>query len=164
MQSAAAALFVEYEPRIRAYVAFRIRNDADVDELVGEVFRRVVGSNPPAEPGASRAWLFRIAHNLVVDHYKRRRLPTIPLLDFDRADDAPSLPDRLVRDERLRAIDTAMAALPGRQRAAIYLRYYEQLPYEEVVAILGAPDGTVRNLVYRGLKRLAAQLHDWEAD
>ena len=57
-----------------------------------------------------------------------------------------------------------MIGLPGRQRAAIYLRYYEELPYEEVVVILGMPAATVRSLVHRGLKRLAMQLRDWEPE
>jgi RNA polymerase sigma factor (sigma-70 family) len=164
VQSAAAALFLEHEPRVRAYVSFRIRNQADVDEMVGEVFRRVLGSRPPAEPDASRAWLFRIAHNLVVDHYKRRRFLTLPLLDFDRPDDAPSLSDRLIHDERLHAIDLAMARLPGRQRAAIYLRYYEELGYEDVASVMGTPVVTVRSLVHRGLKHLATGLRGWEVE
>ena len=97
-----------------------------------------------------------------MDHYKRRRFPTIPLLDFDRPDDAPSLPENIIRDERIRAVDSAMIGLPGRQRAAINLHYYQELSYDEVAEVMGVPVATVRSLVFRGLKRLADVLRDGE--
>ena len=84
----------------------------------------------------------------------------LPLGDAfaDRADDAPSLPDRAIHNERMRATDEAMRRLPGRQRAAIYLRFYEDLPYDTVATVMGIPAVTARSLVFRGLKRLATTL------
>ena len=73
-------------------------------------------------------------------------------------DDAPSLADRAIRDEQVRAAEVALRSIPGRQRAAVYLRHYEGLPYEEVAAVLGVPESTARSLVHRGLKRVATEL------
>jgi RNA polymerase sigma-70 factor (ECF subfamily) len=154
----AAALYEAWAGRVRGYVGFRVRDVADAEDLVGEVFRRVVSGPVPSDPAARPAWIFRVAHNVVVDHYRRRRFPLLPAAVVDRADDAPSLPDRLIHDERLRATDAAMRLLPGRQRAAIYLRFYEDLPYETVAAAMGIPAVTARSLVHRGLKRLATVL------
>src|SRR4051794_1237299 len=133
----AAALFETYEVRLRRYVAFRVREPADVDDLIGDVFRRVVSGPVPSDHAAWPAWVFRVAHNAVVDHYRRRRFfdPLARLLD--RPDDAPTLPDGAIRAEQLRATDVALRRLPGRQRAAIYLRYYEGLEFAEVASILG---------------------------
>ena len=153
----AADLYQAWAHRVRGYICFRVREPSDVDDLVGEVFRRVVSGPAPADPGARPAWIFRVTHNVVVDHYRRRRFALLPNL-FDRADDAPSLPERVIRDERLRATDAAMRRLPGRQRAAIYLRYYEDLPFEAVAEAMGVPSSTARTLVHRGLKRLALAL------
>jgi RNA polymerase sigma-70 factor (ECF subfamily) len=135
-------------------VGFRVR---DADDLVSEVFRRVVSGPAPVEPAARPAWIFRVTHNVVVDHYRRRRVPLLPAV-FDRPDDAPSLPDRVIHDERMRTTDKALRRLPSRQRAAIYLRFYEDLPYETVAAAMGIPPSTARSLVHRGLKRLAIAL------
>jgi len=159
----AAALYEAWSHRVRGYVAFRVRDTSDAEDLVGEVFRRVVSGPVPADPAARPAWIFRVAHNVVVDHYRRRRFPLLPAAFTDRADDAPSLPDRVIDDERMRATDEAMRHLPGRQRAAIYLRFYENLPYETVGAAMGIPSVTARSLVCRGLKRLAASIGE-EAD
>ena len=153
----AAELYETWAPRVRGYVRFRVRDEADADDLIADVFRRVVASAMPADPAARPAWIFRVAHNVVVDHYRRRRFALLPS-NFDRADDAPSLPDQLIHDEQVRSTDEALRTLPGRQRAAIYLRFYEDLPYEAVATAMGIPAVTARSLVHRGLKRLATLL------
>ena len=154
----ATELYATYSARVRGYVAFRVRDPHDVDDLTADVFRRAVAGPVPADRASWPAWLFRVAHNAVVDHYRRRRFPD-PLGWFlDRPDDAPSLPDRAIREELVRAAETALRAIPGRQRAAIYLRHYEGLPYAEVAAVLGVPESTARSLVHRGLKRVATEL------
>ncbi len=154
----AAALYEAWAPRVGGYIRFRVADATDAEDLVGEVFRRVVSGPAPVDPAARPAWIFRVAHNVVVDPHRRRRVPLLPSTATDRADDAPSLPERLIRDERMRATDAAMRRLPGRQRAAIYLRFYEDLPYETVATVMGIPAVTARSLVYRGLKRLATAL------
>ena len=158
----AERLFELYAARVRGYVAFRVREPADVEDLTSEVFRRVVSGPIPTEPGARPAWLFRVAHNIVVDHYRRRRFPDPIGLFLDRPDDAPSLPDAAVRNEQLRAADVALRALPGRQRAAVYLRHYEGLDYAAVAAVIGVPESTARSLVHRGLRRVARELERQE--
>ncbi|HTC85699.1 MAG TPA: sigma factor, partial [Candidatus Acidoferrum sp.] len=79
----AAALFEAYGERIRRYIAFRVRSADDADDLTSEVFRRFVGGPVPAETAARPAWLFTVAHNAIVDHYRRRRftVPLVALLD-----------------------------------------------------------------------------------
>ena len=158
----AAALFETFEPRLRGYVAFRVREPADVDDLIGEVFRRVVTGPIPSDPAAWPAWLFRVAHNAVVDHHRRRRWALPSAFGWDRPDDAPGLPEQAIRGEQLRATDAALRRLPGRQRAAIYLRYYEGLDFADVATVLGVPSATARSLVHRGLRRVATQLQSRE--
>ena len=154
----AAALYDTYAERVRRYVAFRVRSPEDAEDLTADVFRRVLSGPIPVEPGARPAWLFRVAHNVIVDHYRRRRF-TVPLLGIlERPDDAPSLPDWAIREEELRTVDRALAALVGRQRAAIYLRFYEDLEYADIGTVMGIPSVTARTLVFRGLKKVAANL------
>ena len=154
----AATLYETFGERVRRYVAFRVRSPEDAEDLTADVFRRILSGPVPIDHGARPAWLFRVAHNAIVDHYRRRRF-TIPLFGLlERPDDAPSLPDRAIRDEELQTVDRALAGLVGRQRAAIYLRYYEDLEYADVAHVMGVPAVTARSLVHRGLKKVAAQL------
>lgn len=154
----AAALYEAYADRVRRYVAFRVRDRDDADDIVGEVFRRVVSGPAPTEVDARPAWIFRVTHNVVVDHYRRRRFAFLPPDALERPDEAPSLPDKFVADERMRATDEAIRKLPGRQRAAIYFRFHEDLPYDTIATVMGMPASTVRSLVHRGLRRVAAHL------
>ena len=154
----AAALYEAFGERIRRYIAFRVRSPEDAEDLTSDVFRRILSGPVPIDQGARPAWLFRVAHNAIVDHYRRRRF-TIPLLGIlERPDDAPSLPDRAVRDEEIRTVDLALATLVGRQRAAIYLRFHEDLEYADIATVMGVPAVTARTLVHRGLKKVAAML------
>jgi RNA polymerase sigma factor (sigma-70 family) len=154
----AAFLFEAFGERIRRYIAFRVRTPEDAEDLTADVFRRVLSSPVPIDADARHAWLFKVAHNAVIDHYRRRRF-LAPLADlFDRPDDAPSLPEQAIRDEEVRRIDKALATLVGRQRAAIYLRFYEDLEYADIATVVGVPAVTARTLVHRGLKKLAIRL------
>jgi len=158
----AALLFEAYGERVRRYIAFRVRSPEDAEDLAADVFRRVLSAPVPIDAGARPAWLFRVAHNAVIDHYRRRRFLAPLATILDRPDDAPSLPERAMRDEELRRIDVALATLVGRQRAAIYLRFYEDLEYADIASVMGIPAVTARTLVHRGLKKLAGQLGEAE--
>ncbi len=156
----AAALYDAFGERIRRYIAFRVRSPEDAEDLTSDVFRRVLSAPVPIDPGARPAWLFRVAHNAIVDHYRRRRF-TVPLIGIlERPDEAPTLPERALRDEEMRTIDAALATLVGRQRAAIYLRFYEDLEYADIATVMGIPSVTARTLVHRGLKKVAVLLAD----
>lgn len=103
----AAELYETWVHRVRGYVGFRVREPSDVEDLVGEVFRRVVSGPAPADPAARPAWIFRVAHNVVIDHYRHRRFSLVPAAFLDRADDAPSLPDQVIHDDRTPGGSTA---------------------------------------------------------
>jgi RNA polymerase sigma-70 factor, ECF subfamily len=144
--------------RVRRYVAFRVRDPRDVEDLTADVFRRLVCGPVPAVPGAWTAWLLRVAHNAVVDHYRRRRQFDPLALVLDRPDDAPPLDERVAFDEQLRSVGDALRGLPGRQRAAVYLRYTEGLGYDEISDVLRVSRVAARTLVHRGLRSIAARM------
>jgi len=110
------------------------------------------------------SWLFRIAHNTALDWLRRAR-PAVVALD-DRAGDtarqlaagaAPGA-DPVETQALGRAIEAAMQALRPTYRAAIALRYEEELSFEEIGQVLGVPEVTVRTYVHRARKELAQAL------
>ena len=82
-EAALAELYDRYAPRIYAYIYRRVSDAALAEDLTGELFVRMLRAirNERVWRTSFVAWLYRIAHNLVVDHYRQR--PPAPLLAID---------------------------------------------------------------------------------
>ncbi len=122
----------------------------DVDDLFQETWLRVVRAAARFDPRRRFApWLFQIAVNLCRD---RRRRP------LDEPTDGVALdavaPDDIARRGAAIDAERLLAALPEPQRAAVLLRYYHDLPEEDVAAILGCPRGTVKSRLHHAMATL----------
>lgn len=96
------------------------------------------------------------ARRAVVNEYlRRRRLRSATELVTDVLPDVASAPPDAMVAER-DAMWRALGVLPGRQRAALVLRYYEDLPDRDIAAVLDCRQATVRSLIARGLHALRA--------
>jgi RNA polymerase sigma-70 factor (ECF subfamily) len=127
------------------------------EDAVQETFARAFGAlgRYPEERIrglALRPWLYRILLNVARNHRRDGRWESPVAAVPERADGQAVSPEA-----RLDAL-AALGALPERQRAAVALRYLQDLPYAEVSAATGWPEATCRTLVRRGLARLAALL------
>jgi RNA polymerase sigma factor (sigma-70 family) len=127
------------------------------EDLAQDAFVRLTGRfahlrNPDAFP----AYLRRTVVNLVRNHYRRLKLERSHLdaIGGDAAASVGELPDG-VDAELVRA---GLLELPYRQRAALVLRYFEDLPERRVAELLGCRPGTVKSLLSRGLVSLRAGL------
>ena len=109
------------------------------------------------------SWLFRIAHNTTLDALRRQRPGLVELDAFREGDPhgevaAPALPDRVEQAALGAALNQALLALRPAYRAAIALRYDQDLPFDEIGQILGVPEVTARTYVHRARKELARSL------
>jgi RNA polymerase sigma-70 factor (ECF subfamily) len=132
----------------------RYTGGRDAEDLYQETWLRVVRAAARFDPGRRfSTWLFQIAVNLCRDWHRRQ--PPEP------AD--PAAVEALVGPAGSVAATEAaldarrlLAALPEAQRSAVILRYYHDLPEEEVAEILGCPRGTVKSRLHGAMARLAA--------
>ncbi|MCH7607185.1 MAG: sigma-70 family RNA polymerase sigma factor [Chloroflexi bacterium] len=152
-------LYEELYDRVARYVTARTGSRDLGEDLAAEVFVRAVESiGSFRDRGAPiEAWLFRIAHNLVVDHYRRStRRPAVVLDDAMQiagsADTAAEVEQRLAM-ERVRQM---MEHLNQAQQEVISLRFSGQLSAEETGAVMGRTPGAVRELQRTALKALRA--------
>jgi RNA polymerase sigma-70 factor (ECF subfamily) len=107
-------------------------------------------------------WLVTVARNHCRNELRRRRLANVheraPLVD-----DAPCSPrqlDGLLREERRRRVRAALAELALPLREALLLRYADDLRYDEIAAVVGTGESTLRSRVHHGLKALREKLED----
>ncbi|HXF73656.1 MAG TPA: SigE family RNA polymerase sigma factor [Actinomycetota bacterium] len=124
------------------------------EDLVQEAFVRVLGRFADLRDAGAFWWYLRRAIvNRSRSHFRRKRVERA-WLDRQRPDppaDGPDLGDR----DRLRR---ALAALRPEQRAAVVLRYYEDLSEADTAEALGVPLGTVKSMVSRAMDRLRDEL------
>jgi RNA polymerase sigma-70 factor (ECF subfamily) len=151
----------------RAYnVAYRLLGrEADARDAVQEGYllavRAVRGERaPPRDVDRFEPWLLRVVTNAALDQLRRR--PSVPPVSVDavaealpgpeRAEPARSAERREVRGDVLRAL----LALPDAQRAALTLREYQGLSYDEIAAALGLSRGAVTTLLFRARREFRA--------
>lgn len=123
---------------------------ADADDAWSETFLAALRAYPDLPGDASiQAWLVTIAHRKAIDILRASARRAVPSGDLpDHADAAPAAD---AADLDLRA---ALAALPGKQRAAVAYHYLAGLPYAEVAAVIGGTEQAARRSAADGIARL----------
>lgn len=155
-EDALGELYDRYAPRIYAYIYRRVEDGATAEDLTGEVFLRMLQAirGDKLWRTSFRGWLYRIAHNLVVDHYRRRPpAPMVPLderLTTGEGNPAQEVAGRFSR-QRLQA---AIRRLTEGQQEVLALRFGEQLTSREVAEIMDKSISAVEGLQHRALVAL----------
>jgi len=155
-KDAFAELYEAYFDRVYRYVVVRIGNRAEAEDMTQQVFVKAYKSIPSFKwKGAPfSAWLFRIAHNLVVDfHRKESRRPTVPLEESLVAseDDLQKTVERQLDVER---VMQAARRLTAAQREVISLRFAGGLAIAEVARAMGRSEGAVKALQHSAIASL----------
>ena len=146
-------LYVRHAPEgIR--LAFLLTGDrALAEDLVQEAFARLVGRlRHLRDPGAFGTYLRRTIVNLATSHFRRRRVERAYL------ERSATAPETNANEELDATMHNALLRLPERQRAAIVLRFYEDLSDVQTAEVLRCSRGTVRSLVSRGMTTLRSEL------
>jgi RNA polymerase sigma-70 factor (sigma-E family) len=152
-----AALYARHAPRA-GRLAYLLTGDADLaEDLAQEAFARLIARlGSIRDEAVIAAYLRRSIVNLVHKHWRKLRSERSYLRreGFSLAAQATMGPDVAEQDELWRALQQ----LPYRQRAAIVLRFYEDLSEAETARVLGCAVGTVKSSVARGLRRLQKEM------
>jgi RNA polymerase sigma-70 factor (ECF subfamily) len=159
-----------HRPRVFRFILASLRNRETAENLTQDCFVKAYQAREQFR-GASSAgtWFMQIATNLVRDHetnsrlrFWRRSLHTAA----DVADLGSSIPDRqqhspealALVQEQVRAIWTAAACLPSRQRTVFLLRFVEDMDLLEIAEVTGMKEGTVKTHLFRALQSVRARL------
>lgn len=131
----------------------RVTSDASVaDDLLQDTFCRFLTSGPPeTDPDAIRGWLFRVASNLAMDHFRRQGRAPQAIDDVDEPRVVPHQPDAFAA----RTMRETFAQLAPRERAVLWLAYVEDASHREIAEAVGVREGSVRVMVFRAKQRLA---------
>jgi RNA polymerase sigma-70 factor (ECF subfamily) len=164
--AAFGALYDRYVEAVYRYVFYRVRNDADAEDLVSDVFMRALRAIPRYEPRvAFLAWLYRIARNAVIDRARRSHTQ----ISFEDALAHPGVDQVVEPDATILALSDkdavrgALAKLTPLQQEVIVLRFVEGYSTNEIAALVGKREGTVRGIQFRALEALRTLIPSREA-
>lgn len=147
-----------YGEPLYSYLRFHLSSPDLAEDLTGEVFLRALRRFDRFDPslGSPRAWLFRIAQNVLRDHQRQaRRRPVIPIVGLrDLQCEAPSPEERLLWDEEVAQLLAAIAELSSNDREVIGLCYASDLSIAEAGEVLGVSATATRTRLWRALRRL----------
>lgn len=148
-------------------VAKMLGSPNDAEDIGQQVFVRIWKSAERYEPKAKfTTWMFTITRNLVFNEMRRRqRKPAVSMdereekFHLSSPDESAVTPaDAALQHELEDAVDAAIQALPEKQRMAVVLRRYEELPYEEIAGILDLSLPAVKSLLFRARAQLKENL------
>lgn len=153
------ALYDRYHPEILRYFRARVRHDDVAQDLTQQLFLRAWQAIPRYQDRGLpfAAWLFRMAHNLAVDHFRAHR-SVAPIEDIDIPSDHPEAAAGLIASERSQRVQRALERLTEDHRQVLILRFVLEQSAREIGLVMGRKEVTVRGLQHRALQALRAEL------
>lgn len=158
-RAAARVLTLRLSPRILGFAARMLGDRAEAEDVTQEAMFRLWKQAPAWRAGEAKVstWLFRVVSNLCTDRLRKGRgqpLDSVP----EPEDSHPGALANLQDQARAQALETALLALPERQRQAVVLRHLEGLSNPEIAAVMDIGVEAVESLTARGKRTLAAAL------
>ncbi|HEV2386896.1 MAG TPA: sigma-70 family RNA polymerase sigma factor [Candidatus Acidoferrales bacterium] len=150
-------LYERHFDQVYAFIARRVRDRTETEDLTSEVFRRALANLNKFEWRGTplAAWLMRIAANAVADRWKRRARE----MEMTEGGGAQEPSTREARHDGERAqLFRLVDRLPAEQRRVILLRFAEEKSVRQIAGGIGRSEGAVRQLQFRALEKLRAQL------
>ncbi|MGN6722547.1 MAG: sigma-70 family RNA polymerase sigma factor [Marmoricola sp.] len=151
------ALHDSHASVLRGYVRRLTGDDARAEDIVQETMIRAWKHGIEDSQSGSRAWLFTVARNLVIDEvrsaHSRHEVSSDELLDRGQSDQTDALFDAML-------IADALQSLSLDHRAVVVLAYYRRLSVAEISEELDIPQGTVKSRLHYGLRNMRLALQE----
>ena len=160
-KQALADIYEHYNADIFRY-ACRLLGDRDLaEDCVAETFSRFLLSvRRGSQPDNVRAYLYRAAHNWVIDQHRRKPLPDFSLEESLRADPEGNPAQQVAKEMERQRVSAALLRLPAEQRQVIELRFMEDWSHDEVASALGKTIEATRTLQHRAVNALRQMLSE----
>lgn len=158
-------LYQCYLDAIYRYIFFRIGDEIQAEDLTEEVFVRAWEALPSYQhrnyPFSS--WLYRIAHNLIIDFYRRKKpVPITNGLMRTQTDTRESLDHMVSRKQEAQLLAEAVQQLSELEQQVVLLRFVEGLSHKEIASMVGKSQTACRVILHRALKALRSSLLELE--
>ena len=148
-----------YSNRLYGYF-YRLSGNRDIsDELLSELFVKLVVNIRSFKDGVFESWLFKVASNIFYDHLRARQREQ-RLLDAKKNELKLKTEPKKTDDDNVDKLQRQLAMLDDETRELIMMRYYSQLSFKQIAQMRAEPIGTTLSKVHRGLKKLRELMED----
>ena len=164
-------LIEQYQHRLLRYLVYLSGNRELAEDLFQETWIRVLERGHQYDGRHEfSTWLYAVARNLTIDYLRKKNPVSLDgLKDYEEhaplepADTQPLAWEVVQQHERAERVSAALVGIPAEYRETVILRFQEELALEEIANITGAPLGTVKSRLYRGLNMLMSRLKGAQA-
>ncbi len=156
-RNAFANLYDQYYTALYRYFYFHLGNQQDAEDLAGVVFLKAWRSLNKFNPdiGTFKAWIYRVAHNVLIDSYRKQRNDEVPLDEFTNPGNTDKrLEDTLISKQQTERLYKILQSLDERSRAVIVYRFISGFNHHETAQLVGISEGNVRVIQLRALIKI----------
>jgi RNA polymerase sigma factor (sigma-70 family) len=154
-------LYSRHRGGLFRFVLRAVKDRGVAEELFQEVWVRVIEARGRYAPKARfTTWLYTIAHNLLVDHWRRKGLSLVPLDDEDAPSESANPARQAEGREALARLLHALEALPAAQREVFLLHQEADLSVAEIAAVTGAGEEAAKSRLRYAMAKLKAAVDD----
>jgi RNA polymerase sigma-70 factor (ECF subfamily) len=148
-------LYDQYISKIYRFIFFKVGRTEDAEDLASETFLKTWQYVSEGKPVKNlNALLYSVARNLVIDHFRQKKIQTEAMLDDEMMEtigDNSDLAKKLEVSQEMKNVLTSLRSLKDEYREIIVMRYIDELDIGEISEILGKTRGNVRVMLHRAL-------------
>jgi RNA polymerase sigma-70 factor (ECF subfamily) len=156
-------LYDAYMERIYRFVYFRVEDQQTAEDITSQVFLKAWSNLDRFQFSRTPylAWLYTIAHNAVIDHYRTRKVTTaLDDVQLSQPDHSEAVENDIDLTVEMQSVKSALQTLTDDQQRVLTLKFIEGMSNNEIARHLGKREGAIRALQMRGLQALAKQLEE----
>ncbi len=149
-------LYERYLDEIYRFIYYRVMDEDEAEDMTETAFLKAWEALPKTNRPVEnfRAWMYRIAHNLVIDRHRTRKI-TVPLEHAVGVRDVQPMPERVAQNrEESTELAQKMSELQPRHQQVLLCRFVNGLSHAETAQVMGLKENHVRVLQYRALKEI----------
>jgi RNA polymerase sigma-70 factor (ECF subfamily) len=165
-REAFAELYEQFMPKVYRYVTFRIRDEHMAQDLTATVFEKALAKYDSFNPqrAAFSTWIFTIARNTVIDHYRvyGKHEDIVPDVEAKTTAQFPSPEDEAIKEENTRKLRQFISQLNKREQEAIVLKYSNGMSNREIAQILNLTETNVGSILCRTIGKLRKSFVEWQ--
>ena len=161
------ALYDEYMPKVFKYIQYKVSNMQLTEDLTSVVFEKALTNfgRYSKDKAAFSTWVFSIARNTVIDHYRSRgRQQTVSLenvvIDIESKDPLPD--EQLDKKEEIRKLHLCLSKLSAQEKELISLKFSSELNNRQIAKMLGLSESNVGTRLYRAVRKLRDSFQELE--